>query len=286
MSDNGASRVPPVDETPAAESAEPITAVSLAWLPAGDYERALDLWPDFAGSDLVTGPDGPVAHPLYCRRMQQKLVEFAEAGFPGLAVAAIRVAPFAAWCAEQGQEPDSPEARAEYAAYLTAHGDHDVMAWPPGRNQQCWCGSGPQVQKVLCRSVVHRHGTRTVKTARLQVTLRCAVDLINSSSDQCFARIEHVASDQADPRPGVWHSSGMNRIRLSTTVDAALLTSARDMRAGITDAALIDEALAALLARHRSAEVDASYAAYDKHPVDEPDEWGDLASWRRAAGDS
>ncbi|CKS61986.1 antitoxin [Mycobacterium tuberculosis] len=125
-----------------------------------------------------------------------------------------------------------------------------------------------------------------MKTARLQVTLRSAVDLINSSSDQCFARIEHVASDQADPRPGVWHSSGMNRIRLSTTVDAALLTSARDMRAGITDAALIDEALAALLARHRSAEVDASYAAYDKHPVDEPDEWGDLASWRRAAGDS
>lgn len=58
MSDNGASRVPPVDETPAAESAEPITAVSLAWLPAGDYERALDLWPDFAGSDLVTGPTG------------------------------------------------------------------------------------------------------------------------------------------------------------------------------------------------------------------------------------
>lgn len=79
--------------------------------------------------------------------MQQKLVEFAEAGFPGLAVAAIRVAPFAAWCAEQGQEPDSPEARAEYAAYLTAHGDHDVMAWPPGRNQQCWCGSGHKYKK-------------------------------------------------------------------------------------------------------------------------------------------
>lgn len=76
-----------------------------------------------------------------------KLVEFAEAGFPGLAVAAIRVAPFAAWCAEQGQEPDSPEARAEYAAYLTAHGDHDVMAWPPGRNQQCWCGSGHKYKK-------------------------------------------------------------------------------------------------------------------------------------------
>ena len=43
------------------------------------------------------------------------------------------------------------------------------------------------------------------------------------------------------------------------------------------------EALRALLAQHRSAEVDASYAAYDEHPIDEPDEWGDLASFRAAA---
>ncbi len=78
----------------------------------------------------------------------------------------------------------------------------------------------------------------------------------------------------------------MNRIRLSTTVNADLLISARSVRSGITDAALVDEALAALLARHRKAQVDASYAAYDEHPVDEPDEWGDLASWRRAAGAS
>ena len=78
----------------------------------------------------------------------------------------------------------------------------------------------------------------------------------------------------------------MSRIRLSTTVDAELLSSASSVRAGITDAALVDEALAALLARHRAAEVDASYAAYDEHPVDEPDEWGDMASWRRAAGAS
>lgn len=83
-----------------------------------------------------------------------------------------------------------------------------------------------------------------------------------------------------------WHSDGMSRVRLSTTVDAELLGSARSVRAGITDAALIDEALAALLARHRSADVDSGYAAYDEHPVQEPDEWGDLASWRRAAGAS
>jgi len=78
----------------------------------------------------------------------------------------------------------------------------------------------------------------------------------------------------------------MNRTRLSTTVDAELLDTARSLRVGATDAALVDEALRALLVRHRSAVVDASYAAYDQHPVDEPDQWGDLASWRRAAAAS
>ncbi len=78
----------------------------------------------------------------------------------------------------------------------------------------------------------------------------------------------------------------MPRSRVSTTVDQELLARARDLRAGSTDAALLDEALAALLARHRAVELDAAYAAYDTHPIDEPDEWGDLASFRSAAAAS
>jgi hypothetical protein len=78
----------------------------------------------------------------------------------------------------------------------------------------------------------------------------------------------------------------MARTRLSTTVDADLLDGARRVREGVTDAALIDEALTALLARHRAVELDASYTAYDAHPLDEPDEWGDLASFREAAAAS
>jgi dihydroxyacetone kinase DhaKLM complex PTS-EIIA-like component DhaM len=79
----------------------------------------------------------------------------------------------------------------------------------------------------------------------------------------------------------------MSRTRLSTTVNKELLDSARAMRSGITDAALIDEALEALLVRHRSAEIDVTYAtAYAEHPIDEPDEWGDLASFRQAAAAS
>jgi len=84
----------------------------------------------------------------------------------------------------------------------------------------------------------------------------------------------------------MWHTRGMARTRLSTTVDANLLDIARRLRAGITDASLVDEALEALLSLHRAAELDASYAAYDAHPLNEPDAWGDLASFRRAAAAS
>ena len=78
----------------------------------------------------------------------------------------------------------------------------------------------------------------------------------------------------------------MARVRVSTTVDAQLLASARKARSELADSALIDEALSALLARSRAAEIDAAYAAYDRYPLDTSDEWGDLASFRRAAGTS
>ena len=74
----------------------PVDTVAVAWLPAGDYEQAVTLWPELAASDLIAGPDGPLPHRLYCRGMQQQLVELAQAGIPGLVVAPVRVAPFTA----------------------------------------------------------------------------------------------------------------------------------------------------------------------------------------------
>lgn len=75
----------------------------------------------------------------------------------------------------------------------------------------------------------------------------------------------------------------MSRVRVSTTVDNDLLSRARQLRAGATDAALLDEALTALLAKHRREEIDAAYErGYGEHPFDEPDEWGSLAEWHEA----
>ena len=45
---------------------------------------------------------------------------------------------------------------------------------------------------------------------------------------------------------------------------------------------MMDAALDALTARYREAEIDAAYEAYDRLPIDEPDEWGDLASFHEA----
>lgn len=75
----------------------------------------------------------------------------------------------------------------------------------------------------------------------------------------------------------------MARTRISTTVDERMLAEARGIFVGSTDAVVIDAALRALLADRREAEIDAAYErGYREHPFDEPDEWGDLASWSEA----
>jgi surface antigen len=46
---------------------------------------------------------------------------------------------------------------------------------------------------------------------------------------------------------------------------------------------LSGKADAALAHRHRAAEIDAAYAAYETTPLEQPDAWGDLASFHEAA---
>lgn len=78
-----------------------------------------------------------------------------------------------------------------------------------------------------------------------------------------------------------WHTREMGRVRISTTVDEATLLAARTLGFA-NDAAVIDAALAALVAAHRRAEIDRSYEAYDRIPLNTPDEWGDLESFMDA----
>lgn len=75
----------------------------------------------------------------------------------------------------------------------------------------------------------------------------------------------------------------MPKVRVSTTVDAELWSAARAAQGGGSDSSVLEAALTELLRRHRRTEIDAAYAAaYRDHPLNEPDEWGDLESWHDA----
>jgi hypothetical protein len=78
----------------------------------------------------------------------------------------------------------------------------------------------------------------------------------------------------------------MARVRVSTTVDEKLIEHARQLRSELNDAALLDEALGALVGQYRAAEIDSQYRVYDHLPLGEPDQWGDLASFRERAAAS
>jgi tetratricopeptide (TPR) repeat protein len=111
-----------------------LSSLRWSWFPATDYARALRLWPE------LTADGGPAArgcdHATYCRRLQSRLRDAAGALMTGLAIAPIRIDGYLAWCQSVGEDPAN--ARARYAAALPAD---QVIAWPPGRNDACWCGS-------------------------------------------------------------------------------------------------------------------------------------------------
>ena len=111
--------------------------MSLAWFPSGEYEEAIRRWPSLA-EDWADVPHGD-----YCARLDGNIKWMRSQGVPIRAIAPIVVEDFVAWCAEHDEDPE--EARAAYAAHLTRDGE--VIAWPPGRNEPCWCGSGRKYKK-------------------------------------------------------------------------------------------------------------------------------------------
>jgi tetratricopeptide (TPR) repeat protein len=127
----------PQRRVPAA--AQPMT-VAWAWFPAGEYAEALRRWPDLAE------PGGPAAggrdHAGYC---QAKLVEAADAGMAAIRIAPIRIPDYLAWCTDQDEDP--AQARAPFAADLARSRPGELIRWPPGRNEPCWCGSGRKYKK-------------------------------------------------------------------------------------------------------------------------------------------
>ena len=119
-----------------------------AWLPAEEYAHLEHRWPDIADGPAVRDDRGDiVSHAEYCRRLEHRLREATQAGLGAVRIAPLRTAAYSAWLKthpEQGRDP--AQLRAGYAADL-GRDPAQVIAWPPGRNAACWCGSGRKYKK-------------------------------------------------------------------------------------------------------------------------------------------
>ncbi len=151
--------MPPGDAPPPPGRA-PEIPVAISWFPAGEYEEAIARWEslaeDWAG----------VSQADYSRRMDGHIKWMRSHGVPIKALAPIIVDEYVAWCEERGDDPE--DARASYAAQLIAAGE--VIPWPPGRNELCWCGSG----RKRTRSAVGQppHGPCTTRTRNGRSSVR------------------------------------------------------------------------------------------------------------------
>ncbi len=122
--------------------------VAVAWLPAAEYAAWPARWPDLADSPLCHDEVGePVSHAVYCRRMEGRLRAHRESGVARVSVVAVRSAEFDPWVADNAPEGlDASRLRARYAADV-ARDPSRTIAWPPGRNDPCWCGSGRKYKR-------------------------------------------------------------------------------------------------------------------------------------------
>jgi hypothetical protein len=114
----------------------PGTPPEQAFLPVSEYEEAARRWPD----DYATGPEYPAAfygeleqhyraaHADYQQSLTLQPVTLAFADAHGVGLNADDI--------------DAPE---EFWQQLSA--EHPPIAWPPGRNDACWCGSGRKYKR-------------------------------------------------------------------------------------------------------------------------------------------
>ncbi len=118
------------DPTQIVEGDGVVTVWALAWFPKHEWAKAIVEWPDL----LATSPTD---HGDYSKRIEGHLKAAAarEPGSPDVSPLSVE-----ALLAEHGDKAEEPLSRASMAAKVARGGG--AIAWPPGRNDPCWCQSG------------------------------------------------------------------------------------------------------------------------------------------------
>lgn len=97
----------------------------------------------------MSRPTIRVTHGFLPSRLDLRSTSLEEATGERPRVAAIDVDELVAWSAAEGYDPDSGEARSQFVAELARTGR--ALAWPPERNEPCWCGSGLKYKRCCGR---------------------------------------------------------------------------------------------------------------------------------------
>jgi tetratricopeptide (TPR) repeat protein len=113
------------------------THYSVAWFPRNQIEAALARWPSLA--DDLDDPD------TYCRLIEARLRHVKNETGRQPSVAPLQVERLVDFAEENGLDADSGRARSQLAAQIAS--SDDALPWPPGRNEQCWCGSGRKYKR-------------------------------------------------------------------------------------------------------------------------------------------
>jgi tetratricopeptide (TPR) repeat protein len=103
-----------------------------------EFDRLLLRWPALAEEYGHTWDE-------YRTTMQKTLVLWSESSHLQLGLVAGSVEELATHAERGGDDPTDPQVRQDYAQDLTEPA-RDI-AWPPGRNQPCWCGSAQKYKK-------------------------------------------------------------------------------------------------------------------------------------------
>jgi tetratricopeptide (TPR) repeat protein len=134
----------PVDEAArlalaraAAQGAD--TPVATPFFAPEEFALALDAWPGFAADWRADG------HAAYALELDRRMRAVAPSAPRHPVVVGLTVARVRALAVEAEIDEDAAEARAR-AAYEVAQ-EGGAVAWPPGRNDPCWCGSTKKYKK-------------------------------------------------------------------------------------------------------------------------------------------
>lgn len=132
-----AAGAPPTQVDRAARDVLSRTAVAAPWFEAGAFPDAVAAWPAFAEEV------GEVDHAGYSLALDRRMRGTARRPV----LVSLSVSEVAAWADDHGWEPGWGVTHDQVAAEIVAVDPDRGRAWPPGRNEPCWCGSGAKYKR-------------------------------------------------------------------------------------------------------------------------------------------